>query len=432
MVWRLCLCCLLWGGALVFGQSSPLIMEHADSLAAQRRAGFLLLRGDVRFHHDSVQFRTERAVWNKTFDLVNCEGGFDFRHPRGNIKAKSGTYLRAQEMATAVGNVVARDSSGEGAYFGERLLYDRKKKILTLPEKPLLHQYQRNKKGGMDTLAIQARHIVYDQIKQYAVASDSVRITRDDMVVTADTGYYDRKNSFMILRGHPRCSLKGYVLTGDSMRVELDGETLKSVLVVRNAHGVQDEDPGNNKPKQHSEVQGDTLFVEFQNKKAKRLYVNNSAKGLFYESDLAEFINRMSGDRLDIEFDDGKMKVAQVRGDARSSYFYATAERKVSGLNESAGDTIHITFDSNQVKKLKVAGNLATGIYYDLSKGGSATGGRKPGEKARNPADRNKAPLDAPARTPAAQAGDDAAKQRAQKLKDVMEAAKRKQGTAKP
>lgn len=377
---------------LAWGQSSPLIMEHADSLAAQRRAGFLLLRGDVRFHHDSIQFRTERAIWNKAFDLVNCDDGFDFKHPRGNIKAKTGSYQRKLELATAVGNVVARDSNGEGAYFGERLLYDRKKHILTLPEKPVLHQYKKNSKGETDTLAISATHIVYDQDKQYAVATGNVRVTREDMVVTCDTGYYDRKQGFLALRGHPRCTLKSYVLTGDSMHIKLDGESIKSALVVQNAHGTQDEDPGDGKPRQHSEVQGDTLFVEFQNKKAKRLYVNNSAKGLFYESDLADFINRMSGDRLDITFDNGKMSTANVQGEARSSYFYATKERKVSGLNESAGDTIHITFDSNQVKQLRVAGNLATGIYYDLSKTGSGKPKAKTSSSpaARSPKERNK------------------------------------------
>jgi lipopolysaccharide export system protein LptA len=352
--------------------------------------------------------------------MVNCEGGFEFRHAKGNIKAQTGSYARAQELATAVGNVVARDSSGEGAYFGERLLYDRRKKIMTLPEKPLLHQYQRNSKGQIDTLAISARHIVYDQIRQTAVATQEVRIVRDDMVVTCDTGVYDRGKGILTLRGHPRCTLKGYVLTGDSMHIALEGENLKTVLVVRNAHGSQDEDQGEGKPRQHSEVQGDTLFVEFAQKKAKRLYVNNSAKGLFYESDLADFINRMSGDRLDIEFDDGKMRMAKVQGDARSSYYYATKERKVEGLNEAAGDTIHITFDSIQVKRLKVAGNLATGIYYDLTK----KGGKKKGGKQSI----GQGPDARPPETAPAGQDEGKARDRAQRLKEKMEEAKRKKG----
>ncbi len=407
-------------------------MEHADSLAAQRRAGFFLLKGDVRFKHDSLTFRTGRAIWNKTFDLVDCSGGFDFRHPKGNIKAESGTYQRTQEIATATGKVVARDSSGDGAYFGERLIYDRKKRFLTLPEKPVLHQYERNKKGGMDTLAISARHITYDQNRQYAVALGNVRITRQDLVVTGDTGYYDRKNSFMTLKGSPRCTLQGYVLTGDSMRVDLIGEELKSVLVVKNAHGTQDEDPGKGKPKQHSEVQGDTLFVEFEAKKAKRLYVNNSAKGLFYESDLADFINRMSGDRLDLTFDQGRMKLALVQGEARSSYYYATKERKISGLNESAGDTIRIAFDSNSVKHLKVAGQLATGIYYDLSKGakppkaGSAFTGNTPGTSGTTNQGQSSTSQATPPASGTTAARQEKAKEAAQKVKDRMEAAKKK------
>ncbi len=428
------LACVLLLGLCGFAgaQSSPLIMDHADSLAAQRKAGFLLLKGGVRFHHDSIQFRTERATWNKLFDMVTCEGGFDFRHPQGTIMAKTGSYMRKQELATAVGSVTARDSAGEYAYFGERLLYDRKKQILTLPELPVMHQYQKNSKGGTDTLAIKAKHIVYDQGKQFAVATGDVRITKDDMVVTSDTGYYDRGKGFMALRGRPRCSLKGYVLTGDSMHIELDGESIRTVLVVNNAHGVQDEDPGNGKPLQHSEVQGDTLFVEFKKKKAQRLYVNNSARGLFYESDLAEFINRMSGNRLDIAFDDGKMRTAVVKGEARSTYFYATDERKVAGRNESAGDTIHIEFDTNQVKSLKVMGNLATGIYYDLSKKskrnagpvkpGGATDIRTPGSSREDSA----AEKDAQSSAPGPAANTDKATERARQVQEKLQEALRK------
>ena len=411
----------------VMAQSSPLILEHADSLAAQRRAGFLLLQGGVRFKHDSVTFKTQRAVWNKAFDMVNCEGGFEFRHPKGSIRAKTGSYTRSQEIATAVGSVVARDSSGEGAYFGERLIYDRKKKIMTLPDQPILHQYERHHNGKIDTLQIQAKHITYDQERQFAVATGAVRMTRADMVVTCDSGFYDRKKGQLALRGYPKCELKNYVLTGDSMLIELDGENLKSVLVVRNARGVQEEARGKNAPVQHSEVEGDTLFVSFKNKKAQRLYVNNSAKGLFYESDLADFINRMSGDRLDIEFDEGRMKTALVQGDARSSYFYATPERKVSGLNESAGDTIRITFDSNQVKRLKVAGNKATGIYYDLSKSGaSGQTGSSGGAAPKNPRQKPK-PSDA-ALAPSTVTTDAKAKQNADAVKRKFEEAKRKKG----
>ena len=66
-----------------FAQSSPLIMKHADVLNVARTYGTLLLEGKVSFVHDSIQFRTQRATWNKNIEVVQCDGGFLFTHPSG-------------------------------------------------------------------------------------------------------------------------------------------------------------------------------------------------------------------------------------------------------------------------------------------------------------------------------------------------------------
>ena len=82
------LLCLLLFVTIGFSQTKPLIMKHADSLAAMKRSGYLLLKGYVHFVHDSVQFKTMRATWNRNADIVQCEGDFLFTHPNGFIKAK--------------------------------------------------------------------------------------------------------------------------------------------------------------------------------------------------------------------------------------------------------------------------------------------------------------------------------------------------------
>ena len=89
---------------------------------------------------------------------------------------------------------------------------------------------------------------------------------------------------------------------------------------------------------------------------------------MFYEEDLPDYVNKMNGNRMDISFDVGKMKLAEVKGNASSLLFSVSNNRKVEGKNESSGDTIFVAFDSSRVNKVKVRGNLASGIYYDMSK----------------------------------------------------------------
>lgn len=355
-------------------QSSPLIMKHADSLAVARKRGTLLLQGRVHFIHDSVQFRTQRAFWHKDAESVQCSGGFLFTHPSGYIKAQNGHYQKKAGIATASGDVHAGDSASSYLFTGEYLEYDREKEILTMPQKPKLYQFEKQKSGKIDTVTISAKRIIYNKKDAFAQAFDSVKVTQNDMVVTCDTGFFDRKNNWLSMKGHPTCDMKNYHLTGDSIFLVLDsaGKSLKSALVIRNAHGVQQEDPKRNAPGSVTEAFGDTLYAEFSSDKIERLYVNLNARGFFYETDLKDYRNLMDGDRLDLYFNQGKMDRAVVSGKAQSTYFYVKKDRSVAGKNEAAGDTIHILFDAqkNAVKSLRLLGGgaMASGRYIDMEK----------------------------------------------------------------
>ena len=201
-----------------------------------------------------------------------------------------------------------------------------------------------------------------------------VRLIQNDMVVTCDSGFFDHKNNWLSMKGHPTCDMKNYHLTGDSIFLELDsaGKSLKSALVIRNAHGVQQEEAKKNAPGHVTEAFGDTLYAEFSNDKIERLYVNLNARGFFYEDDLKDYCNLMDGDRLDLYFNQGKMDKAVVSGKAQSTYFYVKKDRSVAGKNEATGDTIHILFDAqkNAVKSLRLlgGGTMASGRYIDMEK----------------------------------------------------------------
>jgi len=356
---------------MLCAQSSPLIMRHADSLSVARTRGSLLLQGKVHFIHDSIQFKTQRAIWNRDIDMVQCDGGFLFTHTDGFIRASSGVYQKKNNFASATGNVVAADSQNTYAFFGEHLTYDRKEGILTMPDKPILHQYEM-KGDSIDSLSIKAKKIVYHKKNEFASAFREVKIQQEKMLVTCDTAYFDKKNNWMSLSGNPICHLENEMIQGDSIYLVLepDGKSLKSALVIRNAHGKQVQKGKGRQPAQHTEAFGDTLFVEFEKGKIKHLYVNVNAKGFFSEEDLPDYKNLMDGNRLDIYFEKGKVNKAIVGGNAQSTYFYVKENRSVSGRNESSGDTIQVDFKDGKVGSLRMIGGktLASGRYFDLEK----------------------------------------------------------------
>ena len=354
--------------------SSPLIMKHADNLNVARTRGILNLQGSVFFVHDSIEFRTEYATWNKDAEMVTCNGGFLFTHPSGYIQAQEGIYQKKNSMATARGDVNAGDSAHTYAFKGEYLIYDREQEILTMPDRPKLFQFETHKDSSVDTVTIEARRIIFNKKESFAEAYKDVKLTQKDMIVTCDTGYFDRKNNWLSLTGHPTCDMKNYHLTGDSIFMVLDssGKQLQSALVIRNAHGVQEEEDKRGTPGHVTEAFGDTLYAEFNDGKIERLYVNLNARGFFYENDLKEYRNLMDGDRLDLFFKKGKMDRAVVSGKAQSTYFFVKKDRTVAGKNEATGDTIHLLFDAqkNAVKSLRLlgGGSMASGRYVDMEK----------------------------------------------------------------
>ena len=359
---------------IAYAQSSPLIMYHADNLEVARRRGTFVLYGNVHFVHDSISFKTQRAFWNRNSETVECGGGFLFTHPSGFVRARSGSYQRKSEIAIASGEVSAGDSAGNYLMTGQYLKYDRKEDLVSIPSSPRLYQYEKLKNGKIDTVTIQSRSLIFDKKNGFAQAFDDVKLTQKDLVVTCDTGYFDRKNNWLSMKGHPTCDMKNYHLTGDSIFLVLDetGKMLKSALVIRNAHGIQNEEPKRGNPGSVTEAFGDTLYCEFKKGKIERLYVNLNAKGFFYETDLKEYRNLMDGNRLDLYFKKGRMDKAIVSGKAQSTYFYVKKDRTVSGKNEATGDTIHISFDAkkNAVKSLRLLGKAtnASGRYIDLEK----------------------------------------------------------------
>jgi lipopolysaccharide export system protein LptA len=375
------LVCQLWGQKYIEPKPvpKPLIMRHADSLAGNKQRGEYILIGDVQFQHDSLWVFTERAEWNRNRDIVKGSGGFQIFHPQGKMRANTGTYDRRNNKAVAQGNVVVRDSSGELGMFGERIVYDRNRQIVDMYIEPIIHRYYppdaKQKKAAHpgDTLIIRAKHMQYNDSLQIARANDSVHVTRGNLTVTSDSGVFKRDSNVLYLYGTPFCKLDDYTLTGDFMKIELEQERLKSVLVVANAVGTQRAPKQNNAPANYAEVHGDTLWAEFTGDKMKIMRasssIGNHAEGFFLEEDLQDFKNKMAGNVIEIGFDKkGQMKIAQVMGKAKSEYWYVTEKRSVEGRNEAQGDTIFVRFTENQIKELEILGNVASGVFYGEAK----------------------------------------------------------------
>lgn len=390
----------------VCAQTNPLVLKHADSMSFDRKVGKMSLYRDVFFTHDSLEFRTQWAKWNRRTDQVDFMGGFEFLHPKGHIKAKAGRYNRKTDFAQAWRGVFMRDSLGEITLGGDTLEYSRKTGIVEVWGNPILHKFpneeekkkalakkalknsksaflkkksrkrkkQKSKSTGDefgrpdDTLSISALKLRLDQDSRDAFAWDSVVIDRGKMHVTCDSAIFQYKKGYLKLSGSPVAQVGSYSVRGRQMEIWFKGESLQKMKVTWDAFGAQSDSTSIKDDVQWTEVEGDSMEVVFTNDDVDYLTVVGSGEGRFYEESKKDFINKVNGQSLVIDFEKGQPQDAKVREDASTRYFYFKESGEFGGWNEARGDSLDIGFQGSRLEKIAIQGNLASGVFMGENK----------------------------------------------------------------
>lgn len=367
-------------------RAEPLIMENADRMEGFRSRGEYILSGKVRFSHGGLRLETDRAVWQKDRSIVFCESGMRITHKGSRLTSERGSYDKNLGVATAEGAVRMRDSSGEVEAFGQTVSYNRNNHLATLLGNPELRRYYRKdpdtgavdtaRAGAResqaargadtlpirDTLTIRGRILTYNDSARIATAEDSVRITRNEVRITCRKAEYHDLPDSLYLLGQPQVRYDESIIHGLSMRLSMDGEEIKSLLVKGEAHAKSVEPATDTSVARESNVEGDSLFLVFKDKNIDSVQVFRHAKGSYFDVDKPGFVNRMSGEYMVLRFDKKKVRSAGVLGKAKSTYFHLE-KRVFKGRNDAEGDTIDFAFKDGKVEEVLVRG-AAKGTYF--------------------------------------------------------------------
>ena len=377
-------------------------MENADRMEGFRSRGEYVLSGKVRFTHGALRLETERAVWLKDRSIVYAESGMRIVHRGAVLTSDKGSYDKNLGRATAEGRVRMRDSSGEVEAEGNAVAYLRFRHEATLTGNPVVRRFYRkppdsagtarardsagtpkvrdsagaakpkpNPPGAApasapgpitDTLAIRGKVLTYNDSARVATAEGNVNITRKQVNITcARAEYHDRTDS-LYLTGDPAVKVDESRITGLSMRVGMDGEEIRSLLVKGDAKARSVEPATDTSAARESDISGDSLFLAFREKSIDSMQVFRNAKGSYFEKDKPAYVNRMSGEYMVLRFVEKKINSANVLGGAKSTYFHVE-KKTFKGRNEAEGDTIDFAFKDGKVEEVMVRGR-AKGTYF--------------------------------------------------------------------
>jgi len=237
------------------------------------------------------------------------------------VTADSLTYFRVDKKSIAQGNVTVHNRTDNITITGRRLDHWSERQFSRFTEDPVLTQVDSSSPGKFDTLVVRSRVMeAYRDTLKLLLAIDSVRIIRTDLAAVCKLAKFYTQSDSIILRGSPIVWYQDTQVTGDSINVYLKKRKLDHVNVMSNAFAISQGD--SNFPERYDQITGELMHMQFADKGLQHIDVETRAISVYhlYEDSLANGLNKTSGDRIIILFDDGKVQSLRVVGGVEGRY----------------------------------------------------------------------------------------------------------------
>ncbi|MBI3787435.1 MAG: hypothetical protein HY276_04170 [Ignavibacteriales bacterium] len=340
-------------GNVHFIQSSPgeIIKIWCDSALRYMDENKIELFGHVKIVRDSVTLFSPEGVYFGDVQRAEMSKGVRLRRGRMVLTSKSGeyfahdkrsyftgdvhvvdstsstfsdalTYFENEEKAVAVGNVKVTNSDNNITVFGDSLIHFEKRRYTIVPKNPRMVQIDTSATGVIDTLLVVGKLMeAYQDSSERFIAKDQVSLIRADFSGRCGVATFYTKRDLIILQQQPVIWHAENQVTGDSIVVTLRERQLRSVFVKGRAMAVSRADSLH--AQRYDQLTGRELTMYFNGKKLERVEANRNATSLYYLFDKTEpnGVNRSSGDRIVIEFEDGKTDRISVVGGVEGRYF---------------------------------------------------------------------------------------------------------------
>jgi lipopolysaccharide export system protein LptA len=242
-------------------------------------------------------------------------------------------YMRASRQSVATGRVTVVSPGDHVTIFGGLLVHDQTTAFSRMTREPVLVQVDTAGGGTPDTLVV--RSVVMESYRDSTrrlLAIDSVRLAGQSMAGRAGFAEFFSRGDSILLRHQPVIWYERTQVSGDSIRIYLVRRRLERVLVTGTAIAVSESDSLH--PGVYDQMVGDTMDIEFARQALHSIQVDVHAISVYhlYDDTTANGINRTSGDRIVMQFRDGRLRSIRVMGGVEGQY---VPENMVRGHDES-------------------------------------------------------------------------------------------------
>jgi lipopolysaccharide export system protein LptA len=280
-------------------------------------------KGNVIVTSDSAIISADNIDFYKTQGKTYALGNVSIESDSTIITADTSTNYSGEKRSVASGNVKIKSLNNNTEIYGNNIENFRLKNYTILKGNARLIQIETDSlKVNKDTLFIYSDTMeAFRNLPDHYIARSNVEIIRNEFSAKCMEGIYYRENETVSLSGKPIVWQDLLQMTGDSIYAELPENKLQTIYVKK--------------------IPGDNSLASF---------VISGNKDEFF----ADRYDQISGDDIEINFNDNRLDRIEVKNNSSSIYFLYE-ENKANGLNKVEGMDLYIFFgEDKKVSKIKV------------------------------------------------------------------------------
>ena len=309
------------------------------------------LYGNVKVVQDSVTIHSKEGVYYAERRMMEGKNGVQLERGKTLLTAQNGEYYVDEKLSHFTGNVVLVDTStsitcNEMYYsdaetrsiaignahvfekanavniYGDSLVHIEQNKLTLVFKQPRMVKIDTSANGIIDTMVITS-HIMqsFKDTTNRFVAIDSVQMVKGNMSARCNKAIYYMNEDIIVMQLHPIIWSGENQITGDSMRVRMEDNKLRSVWVKLRAMAISRVDTA--LPNRFNQLTGRELTMYFHANKLEHVDVQKNATSLYYLFDDKEpnGVNKSSGDRIFIDFINEEVDRIKIVGGVLGQYF---------------------------------------------------------------------------------------------------------------
>ena len=334
--------------SIIYTSDGRLHLVHADKTSGKmiNNERIHVWKGSVNAHQDTVTMFCDSALFYENRDKVDFIGNVIIDDGHHKLWANIINYQTDLRIATCIGNV--RISGKNDSLFADKFIYNFKEKsangkgnvfIWNKDEGSKLWgdkgYYLNDKKeshikgnaklfkpnNNQDTLIITSKVMEYYGIEpKKAIATDSVRIFKNNLHAKCDSALYSITDEMVFLRINPFAWQDENKMSGTDIDLKLDSLKLKEIFISGKSKVETLADSATN---QFNLLRGKTIQVQIENDQPIKVIARNNASSIYLveEEKEKQGTNAASSDSITVFFKEGTPDSINIAGGSEGTFY---------------------------------------------------------------------------------------------------------------